>query len=348
MTDKKEPIGSSETREARQAKVASKEKILELASDFGKVYCRVQGNEIMRPVRADMTLYEKLGHFYSIYAGKEKDEEGGADKKIFKYALTSSAYIHLNKVASISIATPQFVIVDGVQQPNPYIERDPRTKAIQAVHIRKIGIGYSPIGAVVVIDKTLFYNIYTYFIQSVQAKMKKQKWENNRPAGPLYPDAAELGIADEKPNKKGGWSFFPVEGPIGIWVNYQDQAIVECIDEHIQRQRFGDRIAQKIVERNILKDHPAIGVTNIFAKDGESGKWASVVVYGYRHDKTAPNIAELMRKAETGDEAADFEIKAEKIIETVEPEVEREAIDDTAADEGAGPEGLMPPLDEIK
>jgi hypothetical protein len=343
MTEKKEPIG-----QAAQAKAAPREEKVALTADFGKVYCRIQGNEIMRPVRADMTLYEKLGHFYSIYSGKEKGNEGGEEKKVFKYALTSAAYIHLNKVASISIATPQFVIVDGVQQPNPYIERNKKTKSVEAVHIRKIGIGYSPIGAVVVIDKTLYYNTYTYFIQSIQAKMKKQKWEKGHPTGPAFPDAAELGTGGAKPSKKGNWIFFLVQDPVGIWANIEDQAIKECLDEHIQRLRFGDRIAQKIVERNILKDHPAIGVTNVFVKDGTDGKWASVVVYGYRHDKMAPNIAELMRKAETGDEAADFEIKAEKISEAVEPEVEREAIKESAADEGVGPEGEMPPLDEIK
>lgn len=112
------------------------EKRIALAADFGQFYVTVHGGQIMAPVRAQMTLYERLGQIYKIQGGR-KDAPP-------KYNITASGYSHLNKVASISVVTPQSVIVDGRPVPNPHIERNPKTKAIESVNIRKMGIGYSP------------------------------------------------------------------------------------------------------------------------------------------------------------------------------------------------------------
>lgn len=288
------------------------DKKLALAADFGKLYVTVRGNQIMAPIRGVMTLYERLGHIY-----KMQD----------RYIITSAGYIHLNKTASISIVTPQRVIVDGVAQPNPHIERNPKTKAIEAVNVRKIGIGFSPVGNVVIVDKTLFYNAYTYFIQSIQAKMKRVKWiKGQKTDEKENPNCAVYGIESKKPDKAGSWAFFPTEPPLGIWVNYEDQAIIDCLEEHTQRQRFGDRIAQKIVERNILKDHPAIGITQVLPRESkEQGVWASVTVYGYRNELEPRNISEILNQVESGAAAADFEMQ-EEIMDITDAEEEKAAM----------------------
>lgn len=292
----------------------SEERRIVLTADFGKVLVKVRGDEILRPVKAEMTLYERLGHLYSI-----------ADK----CNITAQGYVHLNKVASISIVTPQTVIVDGVAQPNPYIERNPRTKIIENVIIRKIGIGYSPAGNVVVIDKTLFYNIYTYFVQSIQAKMKRVKWVSGKKTDEKeYPNCAVLGMEGKKPDKPGSWAFFEMEKPLGIWVNYEDQAIIDCLEEHTQRQKFADRIAQKIVERNIMKDHPAIGITQVYYQDTKQGKVATVTIYGYRHDLEAVNISEILSQAESGKEIKGYEVY-EGVIGDLDTEEEKAAIEET-------------------
>lgn len=294
-------------------------KLVALQVDFGEIYMRIRKGEILRPIKAEMQLFEKLGHIYKV-----------GDK----YAITASGYTHLNKIASISIVTPQRVIIDGAAKPNPYIERNAMTKAIETVNIRKIGIGLSLIGNVTVIDKTLLYNIYTYFIQSIQAKMKKKKWSDKLKGysdEPMYPNCAITGIAGERPKIEGSWAFFATAEPLGLWVNYKDQAILDCLEEHTQRQRFGDRIAQKIVERNILKDHPAIGLSNVFSKEGTSGIYAFVTVYGYRHDFEAPNINEVLEQAERGSET--FETAAE-VIDRVEEHEEKEIMAEVVAEEG--------------
>ncbi len=305
-------------------KVEPKDQRIVFNAEFGKLYQVVRGGQVLAPIKAEMTLYEKLGHICNIQG---------------KYAISSQGYIHLNKVASISIVTPQSVIVDGRPVPNPHIERDPKTKAILAVNIRKMGIGYSPAGNIVVVDKTLFFNTYTYFIQSIQAKMKRVKYEKGEKTNQKqHPDCAVYGIAAEKPNKPGSWHFLPTEGEIGIWINLDDQAIVDCLEEHTQRQRFGDRIAQKIVERNILKDHPAIGITQVYVpdekknKENDQGAVAVVTVYGYRNELEPVNIAEIMKQAERGQESEAFEVRKEEIVEAA-PEEEKIERENVAGDE---------------
>jgi len=298
-----------------QKRNGSETKQLVLTAEFGEMYVKVQNGQIMRPVKAKMTLFEKMGHVYKVSG---------------KWGITKSGYNYMNQVASINIVTPQFVVVDGIKQPNPYIERNQKTKAIETVNLRKIGIGYSPAGNITVVDKTLFYNIYTYFIQSIQAKMKKVEWKNSLPTDVrVHPNCAKIGTSRTRP-EEGKWAFYEIASPLGIWVNYEDPAIIDCLEEHTQRQRFGDRIAQTIVERNILKDHPAIGIAQVEMKQHrkeEGGDRAFVTVYGYRHDLDPPDIDEIMKQAEEGSKTIDIDSET---IEEVPQDEEKQVIEEEA------------------
>jgi len=293
-----------------------------LTADFGTFFIRINENEIMRPVRADMTLYEKMGHFF-----KMRDD----------FPISHPGYKHLNKVASVNIVTPQKVMIDERERLNPHIERNPKTKMVETVAIRKIGIGYSPAGNITVIDKTLFYNLYAYFIESVQSKMKKEEWKwdkdekKSKPTGKkLHPDCAVIGTENEKPKKEGSWAFFETISPLGLWINHEDSAIIDCLNEHTQRQKFGDRIAQTIVERNILKDHPAIGIDKVYPTDSSAGRKATVTVYGYRHEFGYAQVNNILAQAEKGQETID--VKAE-VIDTVELEEEEKVMEEVAAED---------------
>jgi len=286
-------------------------------SDFGQVFLkRTDEGQILRPVKARMTLYEKSKQIYKV----------GND-----YSPTAAGYIHLNKTASISIVTPPTVSVGGINQPNPYVERDPKTKAIETVNVRKIGIGYSPIGNITVIDKTLFYNVYTYFIQSIQAKMNRKIWDNKAKQYTTelaYPNAARIGTRMSKPEASdtAAWAFYETASPLGIWVNYLDPAIQECLEEHTQRQRFGDRIAQTIVQRNILADHPAIGIRSVEYVPGQNKKdgHAVVTVYGYRHELMPEDLDSIQIQANRG--SGTITMQAEEMKE-VPLEEEKDAME---------------------
>jgi len=274
----------------------SEETAITLTADFGLVYGKVHKGQLMRPARAAMKLFEKKGHIYTIKG---------------KTVISSAGYIQLNKAASVNLVTPKSVIVDGKAENNPYVERNPNTRAIEAVAVRKIGIGFSPIGNITVIDKTLYYNVYTYLIQSIQAKMKKDQRKKDETR------CAFVGTAQDKP-KTGKYVFYETASPLGIWANYADGMILDCLEEHTQRQRFGDRIAQSIVERNILRDHPAIGTAQVEATGAERNRTAIVTVYGWRHEMGPYNISEILDQAEKG--AEELEIKKD----IIEPDLEEE------------------------
>lgn len=302
---------------------ATKSREVALEMEFGKLYCRVRGNDIMRPIKAELALYEKAGQIYQV----KKD-----------FAITNEGYNLLNKVAGISLVTPQKVTADEREHPNPYIERHPTTKLIESVFIRKIGIGYNLAGNVVVVDKTLLYNIFAYFIESIQSKMKKVVWKHGKPTKEkLHPNCAIIGTKDERPDseKKGRWAFFETVPPLGLWINYEDSAIIDCLNEHTQRQRFGDRIAQTIVERNIMKSHPAIGVSKVqpMKKSDSKDHRVYVTVYGYRHEFGPAQIDEILAQAEKGSKTLD--VKAE-VIDQVDEVEEASAIQEVADEEKTG------------
>lgn len=279
--------------------------------DFGDVFVKIAADgKTLRPIKADMMLFEKEKQIYKI--------------KGDTFGITGDGYAKMNKIASITLTTPPFVIVDGVQKPNPYIERNPKTRMIESVFVRKIGFGYSPAGNIVAIDKTLYYHVYAYFIQSVQAKMNRTKWESGRPTDQKeFPDAARTGTKDEKPTDvpNAKWAFFPTIEPLGIWINYADPAIEAVLDEFTQRQRFGDRIAQSIVERNILKAHPAIGISSGKVVSDQRGTYMNVTAYGFRTDETPKAMEAAFAKGEAV-------VEAETIID-IKPEDEKAAIAET-------------------
>lgn len=293
-----------------------------LALDFAKLFVKRYQGALLSPLKGTMTLYERKGHIYNMRG---------------KFLITSDGYTILNKVASISLATPRSVIVDGKEYPNPYVERNPRTKLIESVNIRKIGIGFSPVGNVTVIDKTLSYNLYSYLIQSFQAKMKRQaRGEEKGAQKKASVPCAFVGLETEKVSFEGKWVWFETLSPLGIWVNYEDEAILDCFEENIQRQRFGERIATRIVERNIFKSHPAIGVSQVDSERDPDVKGdrplskASVTVYGWRHEQTPEDFNEIARRAELGDE--NIERKVE-VIEQVEEDEEKVSIEEAKQDD---------------
>jgi len=282
---------------------------------FAQVLARKHGSQILNPFEGHLSLSEKKGHLYRIKS---------------KYAISSTGYVHLNRIASINLVTPQSVVVDKMAYPNPHVERHKVTKAIETVNVRKMAIGFSPVGNIVAIDKTLFYNVYTYFIQAIQAKMKQKIYQKE---DLKYPGCAEYGTRREKPEKEGKWVFFETVRPLGIWIDYSHEAIIACLEDHTQRQRFGDRIAQKIAERNCLKDHPAIGISQVsvtFDKEDREKKnaIAEVKVYGWRHELDAKAVSDISDQAEAGDKR----IKTEASVIEAEVEEEAEVIKETAGE----------------
>lgn len=285
-----------------------------------EVFVTKDSQGMARACKGFMTLKQELGEI-EVISGKAMIGAKGAYK--------------LNQIASLAIVTPQTVIVDGEEKCNPYVERDPVTKVIHSVYVRKIVIGSGPIGNIVSMDYPLFFNIHTYFLQDLQAKIKKY------PACGYYgknkngePEAYTATVKEWDKKLKGGkggyafnetqekptgnmWTFFEIvntgSDPIGLWVNVSHPEIQACFESHVQRQKFGDRHASSMCIRNALLRHPAIAAQTVIPTGPDKFKTAKVTVYGFRHGLSPNEMNEIAEKAARGEEDANVTVIKEDI-----------------------------------
>ncbi|MCG3112408.1 MAG: hypothetical protein MCM46_11390 [Candidatus Manganitrophus sp. SB1] len=255
----------------------------------GEVFIRRDASGVMRACKMPVPLSER---------NKEIQRIGE------HWMITSAGADKLNQLPGLNIMTPPSVVVDGKEVSNPYIERHPKTRAIQSVYVRKIIFGPNPIGNMVGVDYTLFFNVYTYFLQDLQVKVRR------------YPVCGTYGMKEKppaslSPDRPGrALVFFEIEDPVGLWVDLSHGEIQEVFNQHVSRQKFGDRHAQSICTRNALLKHPAIAAKTVEVQNGV----AKITVYGFKHDFDFKKFAELGEKIEKG-QTDPREVQVERAIE---------------------------------
>ena len=248
----------------------------------GEVFVRRDTGGIMRACKMQVSLSERNKEIHRI--GEH-------------WMITSAGADRLNQLPGLNIMTPQSVVVDGKEVSNPNIERHPKTRAIQAVYVRKIIFGPNPIGNMVGVDYTLFFNVYTYFLQDLQSKIRR------------YPVCGSYGMKDQPPTAAAAVAetatrstrprslvFFEIEDPVGLWVDLSHGEIQEVFNQHVSRQKFGDRHAQSICTRNALLKHPAIASKTVEVHNGV----AKIIVYGFKHDFDFKKFSEIGEKIGKG------------------------------------------------
>lgn len=261
----------------------------------GEVFVRRDAGGAMRACKMQVPLSEKNKEILRI--GEH-------------WMITSAGADRLNQLPGLNIMTPHAVVVDGKEVSNPYIERHPKTRAIQSVYVRKIIFGPNPIGNLVGVDYTLFFNVYTYFLQDLQAKVRR------------YPVCGSYGMKDQPPQapaadgatnralRPKSFVFFEIEDPVGLWVDLSHGEIQEVFNQHVSRQKFGDRHAQSICTRNALLKHPAIASKTVDVHNGV----AKIIVYGFKHDFDFKKFSEVGEKIGKG-EVDPKEIQIERATE---------------------------------
>ncbi|HZR45860.1 MAG TPA: hypothetical protein VFA47_04095 [Candidatus Manganitrophaceae bacterium] len=260
----------------------------------GEIFIRRDAGGIMRACKMQVSLSERNKEIHKI--GEH-------------WMITSAGADRLNQLPGLNIMTPQSVVVDGKEVSNPFIERHPKTRAIQAVYVRKIIFGPNPIGNMVGVDYTLFFNVYTYFLQDLQSKVRR------------YPVCGSYGMKDQPPtpaapeganrsNRPRSLVFFEIEDPVGLWVDLSHGEIQEVFNQHVSRQKFGDRHAQSICTRNALLKHPAIAAKTVEVHNGI----AKIIVYGFKHDFDFKKFSEIGEKIGKG-QADPKEIEVERAEE---------------------------------
>jgi len=276
-----------------------------------------------------------------------------------KFTITSQGYTELNRISNISLIKTPKIVVDGREEHNPYIERDQDTKCVDVVHIRIFGIGFAPTGNLVIVDKSLVFNLTTYFIQDIAAKTKKFPtcgcWgtENEKPTAwqakmDKWVQGKNVGeVVNAKPNDTANLQFIPVKKAgnisMGLWVDFAHPEIQAALNEFTSRMKFAERIADTICSRNVLKAHPSIGLADISDKAvGKDPDQIEVMAYGFKHDMSIRSIRDICTAGSVGDIGKVKEI-AGTAVETIteeEPEEAKyeevnQAAEEAAADEKA-------------
>ncbi|ASS75802.1 hypothetical protein CIG75_12925 [Tumebacillus algifaecis] len=232
-------------------------------------------------VFANVALSEKMGEFCDI--------QGRA-------MTTANGYKKLNQIAGVSVITPQrlSVPIDGkeVNVPNPYPIIDPKSGSISKVWVRKVAIGFSPIGNLVATSASLLYDIRMYFVQECFNKIMYNA------------EAGEVCNWEDVQQKTGG-RFEPIEGDMGIWINYKHKEIMKAIGNFTNKKQFAERNAQTICERLVMSKQPALAypfVDEFISGGAPKQRYATLPVWGYKSNLTQEQLLLIAEQVENGEE----------------------------------------------
>lgn len=215
-----------------------------------KVFARIGADGRLLALCADVTLYEKLGHLYSVQG---------------KTSITAAGYTKLNSIAAINVISAK----------PPKFNCDEKTGRLKSVEVRKMAIGFSPSGSLVAIDSSLVLDLDAYRLLELA---NLSKWKPTAVKFLLMEQIEELKKAGEK-----GW-VVPYEDPVMLWINIRHEDVRDALIADAQRRKFAERIASTICWRNALKGHPAIAQAQVLTAGPDKSRTAVVRIYGFRHD----------------------------------------------------------------
>jgi hypothetical protein len=278
----------------------------------GAVFVKRTDSGLVKAVKAQIKLEEKKGHLAEIQG---------------KVMITGAGYNEMNKVAGVSIITPEkLTLPDGSMVVNPYPIIEPSSGSISKVWVKKMAIGLSPIGNLVITTSTLLYDIQMYFIQDLVKKIKF-----NATAGRLCMES----MLTEQDRQKG--IFCRIEGELGVWADFSHKEILTCIETFVQNKLFAERKAQTIAERNAMKKHPALATTLVVPSGPEKARVAVVNVVGFSHDFSQQELLDIAQKASDG-EPITVNNKKVEVVDISSSELTEEDLV-TSTDEEENPEG---------
>lgn len=229
----------------------------------GQAFARFdRGGKLVRSVKARISLSAAEGEIYSITA---YDDEKNKYKKT---NIAAPGYFKMNKVAGVSLVTPPHLILnDGRKVSNPYAD-DEKGEVI----VRKVAVGYSPLGNLVAIDSYIRFDVHTYWLESV---LKAIQYEN---VGEVVSD---LSITNDQ---RTDYFFVPIMPGLSAKLNRKHKEFLKLLQERIQLQKYIERRASTIAERNALKKHPLIAAQTVVTTGEGRNRTASVEVFGWKAD----------------------------------------------------------------
>lgn len=260
-----------------------------------EVFARRDGKGMIRP----------LWKTVKVKKGRDTYQVGG------KTNLTNAGYHNCNRVANLSTMKPNTLFIDGAERNNPYIERDPISQEAVNAYARGLAIGFAPTGNPEIVDKVVILNLRQYLLTDLKKKVTDYPEAGCFGLGKVggsAPDSWLIGKTTKtaKPKNNAVMRFLPaflVAGDeyMGYWLDMAHPEIQATYKAQETRQKFPDRLAQTMAERNAKAAHSCMPTKDISAfVDPKSGD-AEVMVYGYIHDASGDDLRALAQAAADGD-----------------------------------------------
>lgn len=234
---------------------------------------QTQAEQALKAVMASMPAEgEKLGayigalHRKSVVALGEDEAFALADKsgtiKAFKQRLILSAgngglvqpvyngpfvvsaqgYEMWAEAAGACVIFPKTVMVDGVEQANPHVIRDPNNRRILNIYARAVAFRFSSKGIPMVADWTTAYDVPSYRLIDLIAKANKFQQ-----AFKLLP--SEIGA----PEGDGTWACYPFDESTNLWVDTSHKEALDWYKTILNREKKAMDFAQTFARRNACK-----------------------------------------------------------------------------------------------
>ncbi|WP_156955654.1 hypothetical protein [Solidesulfovibrio alcoholivorans] len=173
-------------------------------------------------------------------------ENGGLVKPGFSdkipFVVSAQGYEMWAEAAGACVIFPKSVTVDGVEQTNPHVIRDPNNRRILNIYARAVAFRFSSKGLPMVADWTTAYDVPSYRLIDLVAKAKQT------------PQAFKLLPADmEKPKEEGTWGAYPFDETMVLWVNSKHGEALKWYGEILNREKKAIDFAQTFARRNACK-----------------------------------------------------------------------------------------------
>jgi len=171
-------------------------------------------------------------------------ENGGLVQPVYggPHVVSAQGYEMWAEASGTCVIFPKTVTVDGVEQANPHVIRDPNNRRILNIYARAVAFRFSSKGLPMVADWTTAYDVPSYRLIDLIAKAKKT------------PQAFRLlPIEMAKPDDGGTWGVYPFDETMVLWVNSAHDEALKWYGEILNREKKALDFAQTFARRNACK-----------------------------------------------------------------------------------------------
>jgi len=158
------------------------------------------------------------------------------------HVVSAQGYEMWAEASGTCVIFPRTVIVDGVEQANPHVVRDPNNRRVLLIYARAIAFRFSSKGLPMVADWTTAYDVPSYRLIDLVAK-----------AGKLPQAFKLLPSRKGEPVEEGKWADYPFDESTTLWVDTSHKEATDWYKTIINREKKAMDFAQTFARRNACK-----------------------------------------------------------------------------------------------